>query len=146
VGRDLLDRASRLDPGEPAYWLERGRVDLESANSGSSALPSLADATRSLERATELAPLEADAWANLGLARLLSAMARERDPGLLAASQSSFEYALELRPAWPRILVQAAGVASLRGDEVSATALLDEARRLGSGLTAPAFTAGGNER
>jgi hypothetical protein len=110
VGHRLLDEASRLDPGEPAHWMERGRVDLELVGEGANEAL-LEDAARSLERAIELAPLEPDAWANLGLARLLSA---DGSSDGLEQAAMAFDRALELRPHWSRVAEQAAATALLR--------------------------------
>jgi cytochrome c-type biogenesis protein CcmH/NrfG len=130
TGHDLLDEASRIVPRESTLWLERGSQDLELAARRPDAAGVLPDAVASFEHVTRLAPRNADGWANLGVAQLLSGSGEERDEDLLAAADGAYRRALELRPRWPELLVQHAGLASLRGDEELAREQLARARAL----------------
>ena len=161
LARENLERATQLIPREPAAWANLGLLDLRKNN--------LDEAARHLEKARALAPTSGEIEALSGLlaekqGRLSAAVdhfrkAAAQDPGDLASVyalaeavskeggagsdaeyQRLMEQLLKLQPNNMPVLLQRAGAAFRRQDDVAFRATLDRLAEL-----APAWSARSQE-
>lgn len=125
---DRWERACRLNPLNPGYWLGKGRN--EAPEHGPLGPDQYAGALRDLDQAASLAPARADVQLALGRLHLRGHLQLFHDRGSALRARRHYERAAALEPADPFVRLEAARAWRALGDPEGALRLTNEAIRV----------------